>query len=403
VSTSPAAIDAAGPVRPASRMQVIDALRGFALCGILLINVIAMGGPAGWSYPQSPPDLHDPDWQVFWAGRLFVEGAMRALFSFLFGAGMLLFLRQAQGARGRNGLFMRRAGWLLLFGVANGTLLLWPGDILLIYGLAAFAILPFAGARPRVLLAVAAAVVAVLCAWSAADALGGHAPTAADAARWAADYARERAARLGGYPDNLVYMAGVSWEWTWTWKLWWWVLDAVAAMLVGMALLKLKVLTGEASLRTYVWMAVLGFAVAMPLGVLEAATVWRHVGDDQPLAEALLQPRRIALATGYIGAFMLLWRSGAARWAFRPLAGLGRVALSGYLGQSVLGALAFAGFGLGLWGVGWPARWGVAAAIMALELALAVLWLRRFRFGPMEWLWRWLTYGERPRLRKGPP
>ena len=173
-----------GPTAPGRRIAAIDALRGFALCGILLVNITAMGGPVGWTHPVAAPDLGHPDWQAFWARTLLVEGGMRALFSFLFGAGMLLFLREAGGraAPDRTRLFMRRAGWLLVFGVVNSTLLLWPGDILLVYGFAAFAILPFARATPRTLLAVAGAVLAVLVLWSAVQGIGG-APTPESLAR----------------------------------------------------------------------------------------------------------------------------------------------------------------------------------------------------------------------------
>ncbi len=402
-STAAAALDAPQPVQPSRRIEAIDALRGFALCGILLVNILAMGGPIEWSHPQALPDLAHPDWQVFWVGVLFVEGAMRGLFSILFGAGMLLFLREAGAGRageGRTRLFMRRAAWLALFGVVNGTLLLWPGDILLIYAIAAFAILPFARSRPRTLFAIAGGLVLLLIVWSAAQGLGGGPLTAEDLASAQAEIARERSARLGGYLDNLAFMWRITLAWTLTNGFLWWIVDAVAAMLVGMALLKLRILTGEARTRTYALMAALGFAVALPLGLAEGWLTFTHYGDEQPLARALIQPRRIALTFGWLGLFMLLWRTGALRPLAKPLSALGRMALTGYLGQSILVALVFSGFGLGLWGaLGHAGNWAVAAAIWVVEAVFCVLWLRWFRFGPMEWLWRWLTYGKRPRLR----
>ena len=395
------------PTRPGQRIAAIDALRGFALCGILLINILAMGGPIEVSHPEARPDLGHPDWQVFWVSTVFVEGAMRGLFSFLFGAGMLLFLREAEGATpaaGRNRLFRRRAAWLALFGVINGTLLLWPGDILLIYGIAAFLILPFAKAAPRRLLTVAATLIAGLTAFSALGAWAGGGVTPETVAEANAAIAHERAARLGGYWENLVFMARTSWEWTVTPTFLWWIADGMAAMLIGMALLKARILTGEAPARVYVLLAIAGFGLAIPLGLIEGWITFTHYGVEQPLAAALVQPRRIALTLGWLGAFMLLWRSGRARGLFAPLAALGRMALSGYIAQSILAALVFSGFGLGLWGaLNWPGRWAVAALIMAAEIAFAVLWLRRYRFGPMEWLWRWLTYGKRPRLRQPSP
>lgn len=143
--------DSTGP-QPA-RIEAIDALRGLALIGIYFVNITIMGGPINSETPPGPTTLADPNWQVWSFSHLFVFGSMRGLFSMLFGASALLFLRNNSPAS-----FVRRCFWLLCFGILNATLLLWPGDILLVYAIAAPVILLFLRASNTRLL-VAAAIV----------------------------------------------------------------------------------------------------------------------------------------------------------------------------------------------------------------------------------------------------
>ncbi|ATQ41518.1 DUF418 domain-containing protein [Caulobacter mirabilis] len=388
------------PAAPGERIASIDALRGFALVGILLVNIVAFGAMLDWPQPFGRPDLANPDWRIWLVQNLFIEGAMRGLFSMLFGAGMLLFLREAQGAEaraGRTGLFVKRSLWLVGFGAVNGTLLLWPGDILLVYGLAAFVILPFAKLRERTLLVVAAITLAVLSVW-AIDVFGVGKPEILT--RETPGYLAEKAVRTAGYLTNLVYISRLTWDWTFDISTVWWVLEAAAFMLIGMALLRLGILNGKASTRFYGWMAAVGFGVALPLNAVEVWAMWKNLGAATAGTELTSQIGRTAHTLGYIGLFHLAWRALPIR-LFAPLAAHGRMALTGYLGQSLVCALLFGGFGLGLWGkLNWPQLWLLVLAIAAAQAAFAMLWLRVFRFGPVEWLWRSLTYGRRqPMLR----
>lgn len=388
------------PVAPSERIASIDALRGVALIGILLINIVGFGFSLEWGVPMGTPSLASADWRIWIAEHVLFEGAMRGLFSMLFGAGMLLFLRESrdeEARAGRTRLFLKRSGWLVLFGAVNGTLLLWPGDILLTYGLAAFLLLPFARASNRTLIGVAVVTLAVLSMSAAIDAASfPHEPLTATTPAHVA----EGAARAGGYLDNLVYMGGTTIFWILDWLTVWWVLEAASFMLVGMALLRLGVLNGKASTRVYALMTVAGFGVALPLNAAEAAAMWRTYGTVLPWTELTSQIGRAALTLGYIGLFHLAWRA-LPHVLFAPLAALGRMALTGYLGQSVICALLFSGFGLGLWGkLTWPQLWLLIIPIMAFEAVFAMLWLRAFRFGPVEWLWRSLTYGARQPMRR---
>lgn len=373
------------------RIAAIDALRGFALCGILLINVLAMGGPIGASEPESVKSLGDADWQVWWVSRVFVEGAMRGLFSLLFGASALLFLRQGD----RAGAFLSRSWWLLLFGIVNSTLLLWPGDILIIYALAAPALLLFRNASLRSLFTAAACVFAVLALWAVSDSL--TPALADDPIQSARAAALEGEARLGSYWNTLQFMTAKSAEWTFSLGTVWWVLDAFALMLVGMGVFRLGWLDGNAGVRIYQTLALIGLCIGVPLRAGQAWVDWSENTTLVPLAGATEQLARLIVTLGWLGAFMLAWRLAPWRAIFAPFSALGRMALTGYLSQSLITSFIFSGFGLALWGcLNWPTLWLLVPVVMVLIAVFSMLWLRRFDMGPVEWLWRALTFGKMP-------
>jgi uncharacterized protein len=115
-----------------------------------------------------------------------------------------------------------------------------------------------------------------------------------------------------------------------------------------------------------------------------------------------MQTARLLVTLGHVGLFLWCWKTF--RLSLSPLQALGRMAFTGYLLQSVLGAIAFSGFGLALWGkLNLAEIWLAAAIIWALEIAFAVVWLSRFSMGPFEWLWRALTYGRLPKLLRPVP
>jgi uncharacterized protein len=426
------------------RFEVLDAMRGFALCGILLINLPHMG----WLMDSDQPVPGTLDGTasklLWWVEVLFVSGTMRGLFSLLFGASMLLFLAKAERGdatrAGANRLMLRRLAWLFAFGVLDSTLFLWPGDILTIYAMAGLLILPFATRGPRTL-AVGAAVVIVgvsaFMTWqqlpkrhilaeapalemrlSAGQRLTPDQQETID--RWrkyetgqfadAKDIATERSQRLGSYADNLKFAARTSWQWFTDWLATIrWVFDAVGFMLLGMLLYRLGWLQAEARPRTYALLMLFGYGIGLPLKGIGGVADWRLVsgaGGTQFwqfwLPALTMQSARLLVTLGHVGAFLLAWR--VIGWRLRPLQALGKMAFTGYLLQSVLGALAFSGFGLGLWGsLGLAQLWALAALIWAIEIAFAVAWLSRFTMGPFEWIWRALTYGRAPgplRLRR---
>ncbi|ATE64850.1 DUF418 domain-containing protein [Rhizorhabdus dicambivorans] len=381
------------PADPTRRIVSLDALRGIALCGILLINIFDMGGPVAMDRPMAPPSIADPDWQVWGFAQLFVTGTMRGLFSMLFGIGLLLFVGDGDSVD-RPRLYMRRLMLLFAFGVVDSTLLLWPGDILIIYAFAGALALILHGLKPYQLCAAAAVILIMLSGWAAHEA-GGITP--ADTVYSAKMLASEGAARLGSYGQTFDYMSWVAWHWTVNALTYRWVADALAFMLVGMALHRMGFFSEGRSEGTLRRLMAIGYGVGVALRLIHLLAVWHNQGAPTILSGLIDQPGRLAMTLGHVGLFLLLWRRGAWPRLMAAFARMGRMALTLYLGQSLMGAVIFSGFGLGLWNrLGGPALWLVALAILLVEGVFAWAWLKRFRYGPVEWLWRRGTYGKMP-------
>jgi uncharacterized protein len=170
---------------------------------------------------------------------------------------------------------------------------------------------------------------------------------------------------------------------------------ALGRMLLGMGLVKLGVLSAGRSRQYYRPLAVLGYASGLLLTASGLLDLFRHGYRpiDAPWGELLFELGVVPVALGHAAVVMLLYKAGAQGWLAPRLAAVGRMALTNYLAQSLLCTTLFYGYGLGLFGrVGRVGLWGVVLAVWALQLLASPAWLRRFRYGPAEWLWRSLTY-----------
>ncbi len=378
---------------PVRRILSIDALRGIALCGILFVNIFDMGGPVAMDRPLTMPGWSDPEWQVWTVTQLFVTGTMRGLFSLLFGIGLVIFVGEDESAD-RSKLYMRRLLLLLLFGMIDATLLLWPGDILMIYAFAGVIVLILHRLKPYQLIAAATVILMAISLWGAFDA---SAILPRETVYSPEMLAREGAARLGSYWQTFDYISYISWSWTVNALAYRWVGDAAAFMLIGIAIYRMGLFASDGDPRWPVRMAAGGYTVGLTLRLSHVALVLGNDGGPTVLSALVEQPGRVAMTLGHLGLFLLLWRHADVRRRLRPIAAMGRMALTLYLGQSLLAAFTFSGFGLGLWNsLSWPQLWLVALAILVIEAVFAALWFRVFRYGPMEWLWRWGTYWRRP-------
>jgi uncharacterized protein len=431
----------------ADRLSSVDVLRGVAVLGILIVNIEYFGLPhadksaAGTEWVGVyAPALTTPAAVFAWtAVRALFEGKMRAIFCMLFGASAVLLtsrLERRGGPGGAADVYYRRTLWLLAFGVAHAYLL-WEGDILYAYALAGLFLYPLRRLRARTLLLAGALLLAVAvpraalqarhrqelraraAAADAAETSGRRLTRAEEDARddWreieatfrpdaetqqaVRDAYRAGYARLFVRRAELVAIVESSDFYGWAF------FDALGTMLIGMGLMKAGVLAAARSRRFYLVMVALGYGAGLPVAAWSALQLRRHGFDPVGVAwlSAVYDPARLAVAGGHIGAVMLLARGGRAGWLQRPLADVGRAALSCYLGATVICTTIFNGYGLGRFGKLSHVRlYLLVLGIWCLQVALCRYWLRAFRFGPAEWLWRSLTYGRmQPLRRRSPP
>ena len=406
------------PPASGARIQALDLIRGVAVLGILAVNVAGFAGPIAttdtpalaYGHLSAPPPWWD---EAAYAGVfLLFEGKMRALFSILFGASMLLFIDRAE-ARGRDGGFLqaRRLGWLALFGWLH-YVLLWWGDILFVYACAGLVALPLRRLPPRAMVALA---LIVFAAWHGGQTLGGwpvdraeealrsHTATAVEAdlatrqvlgvqARMASDVARDSEPFVPQALDKLrndPFWPLTMAEYT--------LGETVPLMLIGMVLLRTGFFAG-------VWPA--GRMRRIAVGGIAAGGLWaawllgwawpRHfpVLAMSDMIGYWAAPGHLAMALGY-AAGLVLWAPRLLRGGLgRRLAAAGRMAFSNYLGTTLVMTALFYRWGFGLYGeVGRLAQLGFVALGWALMLGWSAPWLTRFRQGPLEWLWRSLTEG----------
>ena len=420
-------------VSPSQRLESLDLLRGFALCGILLVNIMMMGGLWAQYHPDLPPTLANPDWWGWIIQHLFVQGSMRGLFTLLFGAGMLLITLRGEDGRGTiqaADVYFRRCMALLALGMFNAAVLLFPGDILYVYGLSGFLLFVFRMARPRTLIALSAALLLLLTAettvvgaYQAMEARRGAelaeqvdtgaALSPADAEALKA-YARaqeaqslppevaveDAAVRTGGVPGLLKWSVRTWLDYvasSYTLTL---VIETVAFMLLGMALFKLGVLGGARSLGFYLALAAGGYALGLAVNGGQAVMLWNsQFSPASWTAQSSYELGRCAVTLGHVGLLLSLWKMNVLGFVGRALRGLGRMALTNYLGQSAIAGLLF--YGLNLWGrLDWWGLWGLAAGIWVFQAVFSALWLRRFNMGPLEWALRWFAYGRPSPLRR---
>ncbi|MET7466481.1 DUF418 domain-containing protein [Nonomuraea sp. NPDC005501] len=376
------------PAGPAGRVHEVDAVRGFALAGILVANIGFLADP-GHAVSGAMPITDGP---VASAIAALVLTKFYVIFSFLFGYSFTLQMRAAERAgasvRART---LRRCLGLFLIGVAHGFLL-WVGDILTLYALLGVALLALRRLRPRTAVITGAAIIGALTLlWLALAAVAALAPASvppetsdpAEAARVLAmatggplDFLR---LQLGLYPP----VAGMVWLFQGP--------TALAMFLFGLAAGRTRLLEGlGARTRLLRRVQVVGFGAGLPGGVLYAWSLPRG-GAAELAGTAVNTLTSLLLAAAYVATLLRVVRRYPA--VARVLTPAGRMAASNYLGQSLLIALVFTGYGLALGGRLTPvAVMGVAVAVHAVLLALSALWLRRHRYGPVEYGLRRLTH-----------
>ena len=400
-----AAAPRAAPVRAGERIAAIDVLRGFAVLGILAMNVQSYSMiSAAYLNPAANEKLAGAGFSVWLLTHVFFDTKFMSIFSTLFGAGMALMAERA-ASRGASatGVHYRRQFWLLLLGLAHAHLI-WYGDILVPYALCGFLLYSLRNVRPRKLVIAGFAMTAVtpvffLLTASSIPSMpadvrdeleqGWWAPAAAEVE---AEIATYQSGWLTQMPERSATAIGL--ETTVFLLLFLW--RSGGLMLVGMGLYKLGVLSARSSPAFYRRMAAAGLALGLPIVVAGVIYNTRH---DFAFEYSMFQGQTfnyvgsIGVFLGYLALVMLAVQNGWLPALQRRLQAAGRMALTNYVSQSVICTLIFYGHGLGQFEqVDRLTQIAIVATIWALQLIWSPWWLERFRFGPLEWLWRSLTY-----------
>jgi len=313
----------------------------------------------------------------------------------------------------------------VIFGIVHGYLLLWPGDILLIYGTAALFLFPWRGWSPPRLARAGAMVILVIMliasvrywnGWQLSnEASAARARQAAGATLTAAEkeavtkwegrenrwkpnpeaIRKQTEARLGGYSQNWHVLYEWANELNEPTEYFYWTLDAMALMFLGAALVKWGVIQGSRTARFYLFLLLCGYGIGIPLRIAEAWPVWANE-FRWPLAwqPITMQVSRTAVTLGHLGLILIIAGTASGRRLLHPFAAVGRLALSNYIAQTLFCQwLIFPGFGLGYFGsLSWTGLWTVVFIVNGVLMVASVIYLRVYQTGPLEWLLRRLSY-----------
>ncbi|MGI9067932.1 MAG: DUF418 domain-containing protein [Pyrinomonadaceae bacterium] len=385
------------PTSGRERYQFLDILRGFALFGIITANMIL------YSLYLSLPDSAKVSMSTYPTDRVldfleltFIEGKFYTIFSVLFGIGFSILLTRAQAKSTRfYRFFLRRMFFLFLIGVAHAVLF-WHDDILQFYAVCGALLLPFVRVRNRTLIAFAVLALAI----GAVIKLTGAIPLES----------------LTGPRDLLFHRFGFTHDrridiWTHGSLLnifrlnlssWFGQVDYVISsgmffkifgcFVLGFYLGRNQIHKNLEKYRlTIKRVAIVGLAIGIPLNLIYAYSFSSEQSWVRNLSEAL---GILPLSAGYASLLCLLWLSRHGETLLKYFAPVGRMALTNYVGQSVICTLIFYGTGLGLGGRMGPTLYlPIGFAVYLAQVAFSRLWLDRFQFGPLEWIWRMLTYG----------
>ena len=423
----------ASPVTRKVRIRSIDTLRGVALLGILLMNIIAFGLPyASYFNPVFDSNLEGINLSTYIAMDVFVEGSMRGIFSMLFGAGFLLFITKPDTNEDLvRGLYFRRTLLLILIGVFNAYILVWPGDILFTYGVAGLLLYVFWHYSAKKLALISGVIFALLAILHTASHMYSRGlreevleiealPASTELnqvqqqtlAEWDTFLdqqlftpelvEQDLQIRKSGYLEIFLFLVpfsliiqtlGLVSSGLW---------DALAMMLLGMAFMKWGIFNASRSMRFYLGMFVIGFGTGLPINYFE---VNAFVSSGFEIYwEAANRPTydlgRLLVAIGYIGLIMMVCKSAILHLLRSALASVGQMALTNYLSQSLICNAIFMGWGFNLLGeLDRFQIYYVVLGVWLFQLIVSPIWLRYFRFGPAEWLWRSLTYKNKQQWR----
>lgn len=411
--TAPTAV--ALPTAPGERLRSLDVLRGFALLGILIMIIQSFSMiSAAYINPTAYGDLSGANLWVWIASHVLAADKFMSIFSMLFGAGIVLMAERIEAAGGKPGrVHYRRMFWLLLFGLAHAYLI-WYGDILVAYSLCGMLVFVFRRRSPGTLIVAASLffIVPVLL-WAMSSYSIRYWPPESytqTLRSWLPPpdvVERELNAMRSGWLGQMrSRMTGAIFLQTFLFLfLVFW--RVMAMMLLGMALYKWGVMAAGRSRTFYVRLFL--FALVPGLLIVAAgvqqnfAAGWK-MDFSMFVGSAYNYVGSVGVALGYLALVMMAVAAGWGSRLQNLLAGVGRMAFSNYILMSILAMFIFYGNGLGLYGgVERVQQALLVPAIWVVVLVVTPLWLSKFRYGPLEWLWRTLTYLRRRPLVSAAP
>ena len=433
---------AGAPVAQSERIIILDALRGIAILGILLMNIPGFGLP---EIQASDPSIFNEtgvNYQTWYVIDWIFAGTQRAFFSMLFGAGMILFITRLE--KRMDGMlpaiyFFRRQMWLLAFGLFNAFVLLWFWDILFHYAISGMILFVFYRLPAKTLLILSFASLLLMTARdnknlydnkniiSKGEAVARIDTTVSKLTALQKDELDEmtgfrekssQESKLKIAEKEIMYMTG---NYASVYKvqseksahvhmyyLYFGLWDVLLFMFLGMALYKNGVLLGNAPSKLYWLLFIGGLGLGLLLSYVNMENIIQNKYSRFEFAKNVsfdpYQLARMLRSFGFFGFVMLLFKSGAFKWFFNLFRPVGQMAFTNYLMQSLIGAIFFYGCGLGYFGK--LERFELyiyVAVVWAVEIIWSHIWLKHFRFGPLEWAWRSLTYWKKQPIKKGEP
>ena len=415
-----------GPVTRGERINSLDVIRGLALLGILLMNIVGFGLYGAYQDPTISGGSTGWNFSVWFINSMLFEGTMRGLFTMLFGAGFILLTTRAEQKGGGievADIYYRRTLWLLALGLVHAYLMLWFGEILYPYAVFGLLLFPLRKVDPKHLV-IAGVVLLSIHAFQQHNKYQGDLKTKNEgiAAEQLKDQGKEldkdqkqaleaweklnskptpekvkeeNEAIRKGYWSIVKHRLPVNqfFQTTLMYELWVW--DIFSMMLIGMAFFKWGIFQGKRSNGFYILLAVVGYAVGLTVNYYETTMVYQNNWEIVTMhkADQTYQLGRLFTTIGHIGLAMLFIRSGMLRFLQNAIAAVGKMALTNYLIHTVICNIYFMGFGFGMFGrLQRYELYYVVAAIWIFQLIYSPIWFKYFSFGPAEWAWRSLTY-----------
>ena len=422
------------PLKALDRIQSLDVMRGIVLFGILLMNINGMALANAYGDPTVSGGATGWDLYTWITTNMLFEGTMRALFSLLFGAGMFILLdrleKKSAGIKAAD-IYFRRLMWLLLFGLVHAYLILWTGEILFSYALMGFLVYSFRNMAPKKLIIIALVLFTVGTVWNYADyranvklmenlemveqfktdgkVLTDELTEATE--KWE-DLQQERSPEaIAEYNVNMkkdyfgvvAFLAPINLHFQKYYLFRYDVWDILSMMLLGIAFFKLKILSAEKPYRFYGIMMGVGYGIGLSVNYYEVQMIIDNNFSLLSFSKSNItyELGRISVAMGHIGAIMLFCKLPILSLLKKALGAVGKMALTNYVMHSVFAMFLFTGAGFGLFGEFQRHELlYIVFSIWIFQLIASPLWLRYHYFGPLEWLWRNLSYNKRHALKK---